>query len=89
MLRMLVQNKIKDYDTWRSVFDENRSSFAPSGLTLEWIRRSTDDPNEVWFCLLVEDRVKADEYLDNPIHAEIGQRAGAISGHITYLSQDT
>ena len=89
MLRMLVQNKVKDYDHWRSIFDENASSFDSTGLSLEWVRRNTDDPQEVWFCLLVKDRSEAEEYLADPIHAEVGQRAGVIDGHIFYLSDES
>ncbi len=86
MLRMLVQNKVKDYTTWRSVFDENTHSFDASNLTLEWVRTNPDDPQDVWFCLIVEDRAQAEEYLADPVHAQIGERAGVIAGQITYLS---
>jgi hypothetical protein len=69
MLRMLVHNTVNDYAAWRSVFDENTDSFAPSGLRLEWVRRNPDDAREVWFCLRVEDRARAEAYLSDPIHA--------------------
>jgi len=32
MLRMLVQNTVQDYATWRAVFDENTHTFAPAAL---------------------------------------------------------
>ncbi len=85
MLRMLVHNTVNDYAAWRSVFDENTDSFDPSGLRLEWVRRNPDDAHEVWFCLLVEDRARAEAYLSDPIHAEIGVRAGVIDGRIIWL----
>ncbi|MGJ8635550.1 MAG: hypothetical protein ACSHX5_01710 [Phycisphaerales bacterium] len=84
-LRMLVQNTIQDYPTWRKVFDENLHTLPPFGLTLEWVRQDADDQNQVWFSLLVEDRAKADAYLSDPANAEVGQRAGAISGQIFYI----
>jgi len=88
MLRMLVQNTVQDYATWRAVFEENTHTFAPAGLSLEWVRRNPDNPNEVWFCLLVQDRAKAESYLSDPAHAQIGQRATVTAGQITYLTDD-
>jgi len=85
---MLVRNKVQDYTTWRKIFDQNADSFPHSALTLEWIRQDADDPQQVWFSLLVEDRAKAEEYLADPIHAKIGQQAGVIDGEIFYI-QDT
>lgn len=91
-LRMLVQNTIQDYPTWRRVFDETLHTLPAAGLTLEWVRQDADDPNQapqtVWFSLLVKDRAKADAYLSDPANAEVGKRAGAISGQVFYI-QDT
>ena len=86
---MLVRNKVQDYTTWRRVFDENDQSLPTSGLTIEWVRRDADDPQEVWFCLLVNDRTQADAFLSDPANAQIGQRAGAINGDIVYLTEDS
>ncbi|MBO6514488.1 MAG: hypothetical protein JJ974_11035 [Phycisphaerales bacterium] len=85
-LRMLVQNTVQDYPTWRQVFDENLSMLPPFGLALEWVRVDTDDPTQVWFSLLVEDRARADEFLSDPANIDIGKRAGVTGGQIHYIS---
>lgn len=84
-LRMLVRNRVQDYDQWRLVLDENLDTLAPSGLTVEWIRRDMDNPQEVWFCLIFEDRTQAEAFVNDPANAEVGERAGVLGGEIIYL----
>lgn len=89
MLRMLVRNRVQDYAQWRRVFDENLDTLAPSGLTVEWIRRDLDNPQEVWFCLIFEDRTQAEAFVNDPANAEVGERAGVLGGEIIYLDDDS
>ena len=85
MTRMLVRNTVKDFDTWKAVFDEEIPNGKAFGLELEHLWRGTDDPNLVFFTLLVSDREKADAYLTDPKSAEVGERAGAIDGEVWYV----
>ena len=85
MLSMLVRNKVKDFDHWKNVFDDNLDTTGKSGLTFSKMWRSYDDPNTVWFILKVEDHEKVEAFVNDPASAEVGRQAGVIDGEIFYV----
>lgn len=85
MQYMLVRNRVRDYDVWKTVFDSEQGSAEESGLELAHLWRASDDPNTVYFILCVRDRAKADAFVNDPASAKVGERAGVIDGEITYI----
>ena len=77
---MIVRNRVKDFEKWKAVFDEESDSSEAYGLKLENLWRSIDDPNEVFFILSVESVEKAHEFVSLPESAETGVRSGVIDG---------
>jgi len=84
MRYMLAWNRVRDYDTWKAVFDD-QSKAAEAGLRLLHLWRTVEDPNVVYFLLEVGDMQKAEAFVHAPESAEAGERAGVIEGDITYL----
>ncbi len=82
MKRMIVRNRVKDFDAWKSVFDENLGAAQEAGLGLENLWRSLDDPNDVFFIFTVSDLEAAKGFLAAPSSAEAGERAGVIDGEV-------
>ena len=80
MKRMIVRNRVRDFDVWKSVFDENLGAALEAGLTLENLWRSIDVPNDVFFIFTVNDLAKAHAFLSAPSSAEAGERSGVING---------
>ena len=44
---VIVQHKVRDYDAWKSVFDEHQAVRTRHGATGHVLYRGADDPNEV------------------------------------------
>ena len=80
MKRMICRNKVRDYDVWRPVFDENLPAAREAGLILENLWRSIDDPDEVFFIFTVADLARAQGFVSDPASAEAGERSGVIDG---------
>ena len=44
---VLVKHKVKDYDKWKSIYDENITNPEDNGSKGAHVLRSVEDPNEV------------------------------------------
>ena len=86
-MQLLVRNKVKDFDHWKSVFDANPEPGRAAGLTLSHVWRSIDDPNEVFFLLEVEDRGRAEAFMQTPESAATGVEAGVIEGDAHFVTR--
>ena len=75
---MLVRNTVEDYGRWRRVFDAQAAAGRSAGLNVLQMWRSVDDPNEVYFLLDVEDRARAEAFMQTPESAAVGTEAGVI-----------
>ena len=85
MAFMLVRNKVRDYDTWRTVFDAQLDAARDAGLDVVQVWRSLEDPGEVFFLLSVKDMDRARAFTADPASAEVGERAGVLDGEIHYV----
>jgi hypothetical protein len=79
-MQLLVRNKVKEFDHWKNVFDANLEPPRAAGLTLCQMWRAIDDPNEVFFLFEVEDRGRAEAFIQAPKSATTGVEAGVIEG---------
>lgn len=84
-MRLLVRNRVKDFASWKQVFDADADRAARAGLTLLDIWRDADDPNEVFFMLAVESKARAQAFMADPASAESGERSGVIDGDAHFL----
>jgi len=85
MKRMLCTNKVKDYDLWKPIFDENSAAAQQAGLELENLWRDMEDSNQVFFILKVHDVDAARKFISDPAAAEAGQRSGVIDGECWFV----
>jgi hypothetical protein len=59
MPKMIVRHKVKDFDTWKKVFDSHKGAQTAAGLTNPRIFRSADDPNETVVIFDAQDIARA------------------------------
>ena len=85
MMVMLVRNTVEDYGRWRRVFDAQAAAGRSAGLNVLQMWRSVDDPNEVYFLLDVEDRARAEAFMQTPESAAVGIEAGVVEGDVRFL----
>lgn len=73
-MQLIAHRKVKDYDAWRAVFDDDAESRGKAGMTLMQLWREADDTTRVWMLFEVSDRAMASEYLEGlgQIHAQQG-----------------
>jgi hypothetical protein len=86
-MQLLVRNKVKDFDHWKSVFDANLEPPRAAGLTLGHMWRSVDDPQEVFFLFEVEDRGRAEAFMQAPESAATGIEAGVVTGEAHFVTR--
>ncbi len=85
---LLVRNKVKNFDQWRRVFDSQAEAARATGLNLTQMWRSLDDANDVLFLFEVEDRGRAEAFMNAPEAASVGDEAGVIEGDYHFLDVD-
>ena len=73
-MQLLAHLKVRDFDAWRRVFEDDAESRGNAGLTLLQLWRQMDDGNVVWMLYEVSERAMAEEYLEGlgQLHAEQG-----------------
>jgi hypothetical protein len=47
MTVLVVQHKVRDFDAWKPVFDEDESRRRGYGAQRHWVYRTVEDPNDV------------------------------------------
>ncbi len=85
MTQMLVRNRVVDFDAWKAVFDAQSDAGRAAGLSLVNMWRATDDSNNVFFLLDVEDIDRANAYINSPEAEKTGETSGVIDGEFHYV----
>ena len=76
---IIVQHKVRDYDSWKPAFDDHESVRAKYGCKGHTVFRGADDPNDITILMEWESRERADEFMRDPSLAEAMQRGGVAS----------
>ena len=84
-MQLLVRNKVKDFSKWFAYFAKDSEAAAEYGLKLASLWQTSDDPNNVFFILDVEDVDRANSFMARPESQEIGVKSGVIDGEFHYL----
>jgi hypothetical protein len=56
---MIVHHKVRDYASWRPIYDAHESSRTRAGITNGRVYRKVEDPNDLVILLDVADVAKA------------------------------
>jgi hypothetical protein len=72
---LLVQHRVRDFASWKPVFDEQGSIIrARHGATRHWLYRSLDDPNDVVVSVEFPTEERARSFVRDPaLKAEMEQ----------------
>lgn len=76
MTRMLVQQKVKDYDEWRRVYDSAAEMRSSNGEISDQIFRDASDPNMVTVFFKWDSLDNARRYTQSPELKEAMEKAG-------------
>lgn len=74
----LVRHKVKDYATWKPVYDEHGAIRKAAGCQGTIVFRMADDPNNVIVLLEWDNLEKAQQFTQSDDLRETMQRAGVL-----------
>ena len=77
---LLERHKIRDYDKWRAVFDEDSDNRAASGSRGARIFRSADDPSELMVLFEWESLEMARRRIESKAVSEKFEESGVAGG---------
>ncbi len=75
---VIVQHKVRDYDTWKPLFEKHGEVRRRYGATGHTIYRSLDDPNDLTVVNHFPSRQQAEEFVKDPSLREVMQQGGVI-----------
>lgn len=88
MTATIVQQKVKDYATWKKQFDAMKDLRISSGMISDQIYRDTRDPYKVMIVLKWDSIIHAEKYFNSPELKSALIKAG-VEGQptINYLNE--
>lgn len=88
MISIIVQHEVRDYDSWRAVFDDHETVRRQHGATGHDLYRSLDNPNDVTIVNHFPSREQADAFAADPSLREAMERGGVISEpRVTFVTE--
>lgn len=82
--RMMVTHKVKDWDAWKKVYDEDKTNRMNAGLTDRVLSYSVGDNHQVNIVFLVSDLKKAEDFSTSP-ELKAKMQAGGVEGAPTFF----
>ena len=82
---VIIRSKVKNYTTWRSIFDTRESQRAAAGLTNTRVFRSTDDMNEIVVVFDSKDMKMAKDFAASADLKEAMMKSGVIDTPTAYF----
>lgn len=79
MIRMFAQHHVKDYETWREVYDRFDRTRRTLGVRGQSVFRSADDPNDITVEHDFDDLETARRFVDDD-RVRDAMSAGGVQG---------
>jgi heme-degrading monooxygenase HmoA len=86
---IIVQHKVRDYDTWKSAFDEHGDVRRRHGATGHELYQGLDDPNEVTVVNHFPSRQQAEAFAADPSLKQAMEQGGVTSEPRITWAQET
>jgi len=82
---LLIRHKVKDYKTWKPIYDGHIGKRTEAGLTEVYMLRGVDDPNDVTVLFEAKDLKKAKAFSESPDLHEKMKESGVIGKPDVYF----
>ena len=76
---IIVQHTVRDYDAWKTVFDEHKDTRVQHGATGHALYRGLEDPNEITVINRFPSKEQAEAFASDPSLKEAMERGGVTS----------
>lgn len=77
--RVMIKHKVKDWDAWKKVFDEDKQARMDAGLSDRMVGYAVDDTHLVTIVLVANDVAKAKAFVNDKRLAD-KMKAGGVEG---------
>jgi hypothetical protein len=74
----LIRHKVKNFETWKAVYDKHQPKRGEAGLTDKHVLRSASDSNEVVLLFEAKDLSRARAFSESTELRETMQAAGVV-----------
>ncbi|MBV9986057.1 MAG: hypothetical protein JO301_00140 [Chitinophagaceae bacterium] len=88
MDRLLIRHKVKDFDTWKKVFDDHKQARMDAGLADRMLGYSIDNRNDVTIVMAITDQAKAKAFMNSKDLAD-KMKAGGVEGTPSFFFYHT
>lgn len=78
MAFLLIRHKVRDFNTWKTGYDDHQPKRTEAGLSEKYLLRSSDDPNEVVILFEAQDLNRAKTFAASSDLREKMQEVGVI-----------
>lgn len=85
---LVVQHRVRDYASWKPVFDEQEDVRRQHGATRHWVYRAPDDPNDIVVAVEFPGVEAAQAFLADQSLPEALQRAGVEGQPHVHLREE-
>jgi hypothetical protein len=85
---MIIRHKIKDFGSWKKVFDGHATAQKAAGLTNPRVLRSADDRSETVVLFDMQDVAKAKQFGSSPDLKSTMQSAGVVDQPTVFFLED-
>jgi hypothetical protein len=82
--RLMVTHKVKDWDAWKKVYDDDKTNRMNAGLTDRMLAYNVGDNHMVTIIFLVADMKKAEDFSKSP-ELKAKMEAGGVEGAPTFF----
>ena len=86
---VIVQHKVRDYDAWKTVFDEHGDVRRHHGATGHELFQGLDDPNEITVVNHFASRQQAEAFAADPSLKQAMEQGGVTSEPRITWAQET
>ena len=79
MITVILSHEVKDYSTWRKVYDEDEINRSKAGINLTGVFESIDNPNMITMIGEAPSVEAIKNFMSNPVLKAAMEQGGVIS----------
>ena len=79
MITVILSHEVKDYSTWRKVYDEDEINRSKAGINLTGVFESVDNPNMITMIGEAPSAEAIKNFMSNPVLKAAMEQGGVIS----------
>jgi quinol monooxygenase YgiN len=85
---LVIQHKVRDFDAWKPVFDEQEPVRRTHGCSGQFVLRDSDEPSDLTVLLQFPSRQAAEAFLAEPSMEQALQKGGVESApRLTWVKE--